>query len=112
MVCCKGKTDKESVIGKYVNVFEPETIHFVELRPDSTYFHYYKKNNELERINSGKWKLSIRDSKTEIIFRKWITFGYDSFNNSCFECHWAVKLEKGELIFDVDLPDEMNFKKR
>ncbi|MCS6820171.1 MAG: hypothetical protein NZ522_09495 [Chitinophagales bacterium] len=106
----KKSEDTTDVTGRYVNTFEPEADHYVDLKADSTYFHYYKKENEPAKINEGKWSLSIRPNKTEVIFREWTTFGYRG-PDSCNGCLWAVKLEEGELKFNVDIRDEMNFKK-
>ncbi len=107
---CKKNEQSDDITGRYVNTFEEDANHYVDLKADSSYFHYYKKGNMPAEINEGKWRLSIRPHKTEIVFRKWITFGYKDLD-SCSGCLWAVKLENGELVFNIDLPEEMNFQK-
>ncbi|CAN5271046.1 hypothetical protein BH09BAC3_BH09BAC3_35170 [soil metagenome] len=110
LYACNNNESKDNVIGKYVNTYESEAKHYVVLEADSTFLHYYKKNNEAVKENKGNWKLLITPKKTEIVFRTWKTFGYGD-SNDCNGCIRFVKLEKGEMIFDSDLPKEMNFKK-
>lgn len=110
LATCKDVKKPEDITGRYVNTYEPEADHYVDLKSDSTYFHYYKKENQPAKINEGKWRLSVRSHKTEVVFREWVTFGYKG-PDSCNGCLWAVKLEDEELIFNVDIPEEMNFKK-
>lgn len=102
--------NKDNVIGKYVNVFEPQANHYVELMADSTFLHYYKKSNETVKENKGSWKLLLTPKKTEVVFRTWKTFGYGD-STDCNGCIRFVKINNGEMIFDSDLPNEMNFKK-
>jgi hypothetical protein len=106
--CNNENTD--NIIGRYVNTHELEAKHYVQLDADSTFFHYYKKGAEPALENKGHWRTSIRPKKTEIIFDTWVDFGYKD-EPVCNGCLRAVKLENGELIFNVDLPNEMNFKK-
>ena len=106
--CNNESTD--NVIGRYVNTYESEAKHYIQLDADSTFLHYYKKNNETAKENKGTWKLLVTPEKTEIVFRTWKTFGYGD-SNDCNDCIRFVKFKKGEMIFDSDLPKEMNFKK-
>jgi hypothetical protein len=98
-----------TVIGKYVNTFEPDADHYVELKADSTFIHYYKKNNEVKE-NKGVWRLSIDPEQTQIIFDTWVDFGYKDLP-ICDHCLRMVQLKDEELMFNVDLPNEVNFKK-
>lgn len=100
--------DSSIVVGKYINTYEPNVVHYVEIKKDSTYLHYYKKANEVALENSGKWKLVHGKTKTEVIFNSWIDYGYED-EPVCNKCLRAVKFENNELIFSVDLPDELNF---
>lgn len=98
------------MIGIYVNTYESEVKHYVQLDADSAFFHYYKRNNETAKENRGKWKSLVTPEKTEIVFRTWKTFGYGN-SSDCNGCIRFIKLKKGEVIFNSDLPKEMNFKK-
>jgi len=99
-----------NVIGRYVNTYESEAKHYVQLDADSTFLHYYKSKNETPKENKGNWTLLVTPKGTKIAFRTWKTFGYGDSSN-CNGCIRFVKLKKGEMIFDSDLPKEMNFKK-
>lgn len=107
---CNKSDIKDNVIGKYINKYEPDANHYVELKADSTFLHYYKKNNETAKENEGNWELVTTPKKTEIVFRTWKTFGFGD-STDCNGCIRFVKLIEGEMIFDYDLPHEMNFKK-
>ena len=107
---CDKNIINENVIGKYKNTFESNTIHYVELKPDSTFIHYYKRGEEAAKENKGIWQLSVRPKKTEIVFNTWVDFGYID-EPICNGCLRVVKLKESEMIFNVDLPNEMNFKK-
>jgi hypothetical protein len=107
---CNSMNEQIDFTGKYRNTFEPEATHYVELKADSTFFHYYKNGDEPALENKGYWRTSVRPQKTEIIFDTWVDFGYKD-EAACNGCLRAVKIENSELIFNVDLPSEMNFKK-
>ncbi len=101
--------DETTITGRYINTYEPNAIHYVELKDDSTYMHFYK-NNKTTKASKGNWNLITKAHKTEIMFSDWYSYGYDALDD-CNGCTWFVKLKNGELIFNVDLPEEMNFKK-
>lgn len=108
--CRSEKKDVTGVIGKYINSYEADASHYVELKSDSSFFHFYKKGSDTERINEGKWSSKEKNGFIEITFNTWTTFGYDN-GEGCPHCLWSVKLKNDELIFNIDLPIEMNFKK-
>jgi hypothetical protein len=110
--CSNGhdKTAQNNLIGKYTNSFEKGVIHFVELKPDSTFSHYYKNGTLEKQENNGTWTISKTKHKTEVVFRTWVSFGINR-QYDCNRCIRFVKLKDNELIFNIDLPDEMNFKK-
>lgn len=110
MSACNSKYEQKNLTGKYINTFESEAIHYVELKADSTFLHYYKKGNERAQVNKGTWKYIGTDKKAEVVFKTWTTFGVNK-QYDCKECLRFVKIKDGELIFNVDLPTEMNFKK-
>ena len=110
--CSEGHNiaSQNNLIGKYTNSFENGVIHFVELKSDSTFYHYYKNGTQDKQVNNGTWTILKTKNKTEIVFKTWVSFGINK-QNDCNGCIRFVKLKGGELIFDIDLPDEMNFKK-
>ena len=40
------ESSRDELPGKYVNTYEKDAEHYVILKPDSTFFHYYKKKTE------------------------------------------------------------------
>ena len=109
---CNNLGKQSNIVGVYVNTFENNVTHYVELKKDSTFLHYYKKYDEkVAKENRGIWKLSITPEKTEIIFDPWFDFGHIN-NPSCNGCLSAVELKDGMLIFNYDIPDEVNFIKK
>jgi hypothetical protein len=108
--CNRNNIDADNVVGKYINTFEDDAIHYVELKADSTFLHYYKKGEEEQQENIGSWKLLKSDRENEIVFRVWIAFGINR-QFDCNGCMRFVKWVENELIFNYDLPNEMNFKK-
>jgi hypothetical protein len=106
---CKPPESRNNAIGKYVNDYEPATIHYVILKEDSTYVHYYKKYGDSSRINTGKWEFEATPVRTEITFNSWMTYGYAADYLKGYST--LVYLIKGELFFSFDVPKEMNFKK-
>lgn len=106
--CKRNNCQQYEIIGKYYNNYEKNVDHYVELKIDSTFVHYYndKKNNV--RKNIGTWKLSSRKDRIEIIFNSWREYGYEN-NPKCDGCIFFVRLEDGKLIFDEDLDKELNF---
>ena len=107
---CNSMDEQSNITGKYRNTFEPEATHYVELKTDSTFLHYYKKGNEDAQENKGTWRFIKTDKKEEIMFSTWTTFGINK-QYDCNDCLRFVKIKDDELIFNVDLPSEMNFKK-
>jgi hypothetical protein len=107
--CNRDSPSNTNIVGKYVNTFERDAIHYIVIRPDSTFLHYYKKG-ELMQENSGVWDISVAQNDTEIVFKTWKSFGYAK-RSDCETCIRFVRLVKGSLIFNVDVPSEMNFQK-
>ncbi|GEM_PF-2298620 len=104
-------TKKEEITGKYFNNYEKDKIHFVELKHDSTYIHYYAdRDNQNSEKNIGIWKSIKKGNEMEIMLRSWVDYGYKN-DPPCNNCTFFVKLKDGELIFNQDLPYEMNFSK-
>lgn len=103
--------NRYDVIGKYENTFDRDASHYVELKADSTFIHYYKKADEQPKENRGIWSLLITTKKTEVKFDTWIDYGYKD-ESSCNGCYKYIQLVDGEMIFSYDLPNEMNFVKK
>jgi hypothetical protein len=108
--CTNRTCSTELIVGKYFNYFEDNSTHYIEIRKDSTYVHYYESEIGKRKVNTGRWSHSNRSNKCKVSFKKWIDFSNKS-DNSNFEKSWVVELYKDELIFDYDLPKERNFKK-
>jgi len=106
---CKQNESRNNAFGKYVNVYEPATTHYVELKEDSTYLHYYKKASDSSKINQGFWYFEKTRGETQIVFSNWFTYGYNA--GDCNGCINYALLIEGELFFNLDVPIEMNFKK-
>lgn len=109
IISCNNDNINHNAVGKYVNAYDSESIHYVELRSDSTFIHFYKKSNIISE-NTGYWKLLKFKNKTEVVFRTWKNFGYEK-SIKCNDCVRFVILKNNELIFDYDLLNEMNFRK-
>lgn len=101
---------KESkLFGKYINASEPGVTHYVELKADSTFEHFYK-TADTTIISKGEWRYRIKDSGEQIItFLTWNSLGKHK-GEQCKNCSWAVEVKDDELIFSYDSP-EMNFNK-
>lgn len=103
---------KSNITGKYYNNFEEGVIHFVELMADSTYIHHYKNHDKnIDKVNKGDWKFIQLEKKDEIMFSDWESFGKYA-EEGCSKCLWSVKIKDGELFFNLDLREEMNFYKK
>ena len=105
-----GCKNSENLIGKYENTFESNVIHYVVLKKDHKFLHYYKKGNEDEKINKGVWSLEVTSKKREIKFNTWVDFGY-IVGPPCEGCFKFVQIKDGEMIFSYDFPNEMNMLK-
>lgn len=108
LIACKQAKKDRDIIGRYINTYEIDAVHYVDLRADNTFLHYYKKMHNEAKVNEGKWEQA---SDSEIAFREWVTFGFTG-PDACFKCLWIVKVSNGELVFNSDIREEMNFKKR
>jgi hypothetical protein len=102
--------DREIVVGKYVNDHEKGAIHYIKLFSDSTFLHYYKNHDGIFE-NKGTWKYYGDDKKEKISFSFWQSMGVYKETGCINECLRIVEIKNGELIFDVDLPSEKNFRK-
>lgn len=104
------ESNTNKLLGKYINTFEQDAIHYVELKSDSTFVHYYKKGHTPNKVNKGIWSQIGAPPKNEIKFDTWIDYGYKN-EPSCNGCLRFVKVVNGVMIFNFDLPNEMNFTK-
>ncbi|MGH2667489.1 hypothetical protein [Flavobacterium sp.] len=109
--CNTSNRKNESLLGKYFNNYENNVSHYVELKKDNTYLHYYEDKNHTVKRNIGVWKSIKRGDEIEIMFSSWIDYGYIN-QPVCNGCTNFVKLENGELIFNQDLSKEVNFVKK
>lgn len=101
---------KEILVGKYVNKYETAAEHYVVLKPDSSYFHYYKLDT-VERKQSGKWNLSkLSNGGSALTFYDWISFGPQT-GISCNGCAFVTDLAGKEIVFSQDLAEKVNFYK-
>jgi hypothetical protein len=88
LICCSCNLERNrNIIGRYNNEYENAAIHYVALKKDSTFFHYYKKNNDSPLVNTGKWRFD--PDKNEIQFENWIQFGFKT-GDSCSGCSWLL----------------------
>lgn len=107
---CSSTMKKDNIVGKYINDYEKGATQYVELFPDSTFLHYYK-GNFGELINKGKWTVWVDENVTKISFNEWKSFGEFKEDDCVKGCLRQVILKNEKLIFNVDLPDEMDFRK-
>ena len=111
MFSCKNSNDT-SIEGKYYNEFENNAIHFIDLKKDSSFVHYYlNKANGEELEHKGTWnKRATKKDEIKISFKNWEDFGPYSDNKKTLIR--SVKLDGNELVFSYDLRKEMNFHKK
>lgn len=114
------ESSRDELPGKYVNTYEKDAEHYVILKTDSTFFHYYKKNGQEAHVNEGTYK---RISKGFAIFIDgWDELGecvYYSTEKNTGTRNIMMKIYfdtwDQELEFDLIYPDasskEVNFKK-
>lgn len=100
----------QNIAGKYSNAFESNVVHYVELKPDSTFIHFYSRKNEPAQQNTGTWKLFNDGKEIEIMFNGWTDLGYQ-FMPMCDGCLKATKLENEKLIFNADHQAATSFSK-
>jgi antitoxin component YwqK of YwqJK toxin-antitoxin module len=72
VVVCGYTSCQESIYGKYYNIEDEKAVHYVDLKEDGTFFHYYKKD-KIERSHSGKWTQD--DNKINI--NNWEEYSYE-----------------------------------
>ncbi len=114
------KSSRVELTGKYVNTYEKDAEHYVILKSEGTFFHYYKKKGMEAHVNEGTYR---RISKGfDIYIKGWDELGecvyYSTKNNTGSR---GVGMEitfdtwDQELEFDLNYPDasskEVNFKK-
>ncbi len=117
--CTSNYPQNFTVFGKYTNTSDKTTVHYVEVKSDSTYIHYYKRANAPALINSGTCVIDQFDlpktNNINIIFSNWKTFDVlltDTQNYSSKEIiKGGIVRPNGVLLFHPDL-DEFNFKKQ
>ena len=93
---------------------EKETIHYVELFPDSTFCQVYEKNGN-RNLHKGNFRLFPNGKYSYIIdFDDWKDFDERSIEYKKRYLDGinvkSVLLNKGQIFFDMDLY-ELNFKK-
>lgn len=114
------ESSRDELPGKYVNTYEKDAEHYVILKPDSTFFHYYKKKGQEAHVNEGTYKRISKRFAINII--GWDELGecvYYSTENNTGDRHLAMEIYfdtwDQELEFDLNYPDasskEVNFKK-
>lgn len=109
MVFLFGCEEKKTIFGRYSNTFDTLAIHYVDLKGDSSFYHFYQKDS-IELVNTGRWSWG---QKNKVWFHKWKPFGVIE-DESCKDgCIRGVELKnENELVFSYDMPKEMNFYKQ
>lgn len=98
--------ERKSIFGRYSNTFDTLAIHYVDLRGDSTFYHFYKRDST-ELMNSGQWSWG---KKNKVWFNEWRHFGGIEDESCEGGCIRGVEFRnENELVFSYDLPNEMNF---
>lgn len=109
---------KDDVFGKYVNTYEKDAEHYVVLNPDSTFFHYYKKEGKEAYINEGSFELRAGS----LLINGWDELGKCVYYNTernigdkNILMEITIDYSDKELEFDFVYPDaspkEVNFRK-
>lgn len=101
---CKKKCD-EVAVGKYYNRYLDDVVHYVSLRKDLSYLHYYKDADGVEKSHSGTWQFDRIDC--EVMLENWTSYG--DYSISCNDCTLFVNLWDGELVFSYDTKRQSNF---
>lgn len=73
MTSCSGDECGNSldVYGTYVNYYRPDDVNYITLKKDGTYYYFYKKKNQKEKVFEGKWKLSSIKNECQVLFYEW-----------------------------------------
>lgn len=111
MFSCENNSDT-SIEGKYYNEFEKNAIHYIDLKKDSSFVHYYlNKVNGEEVEHKGTWSKRVtKKDEIKVSFKNWEDFGPYADNKKTLIR--SVKLDGNELVFSYDLRKEMNFYKK
>ena len=104
-ISCNPSNTREEVIGRYINKYEPNAQHYIDVNEDGTFIHVYN-SGENEKINKGTWLLD--SSGHEVSFTTWTSFGKHNDPRCLDGCYSSVQLHYGELRFSYDEPD-LNF---
>ena len=96
-----------SPVGRYVNEYEEEANHYIELLDDHTFIYHYEKDTIVESLKAN-WELIKEKEGYRIFFSTWKSFG--PFQAEiCSNCSWSVVLKDGEMFFSYLMRKEMNF---
>ena len=95
---CDNSCD-EDLVGKFYNLASVKEEHYIELKKDSTYVHFYKDSSAKIHSHSGNWKF-VRD-ECELVLINWTSFG--KFLTPCDSCIKIVQISGKELLFSYDL---------
>lgn len=111
MFSCENNSG-ENIEGKYYNEFEKNVVHYVELKQDGSFIHFYtNKENGEELEHKGTWSKRVtKKDKIKVSFKNWEDFGpYADKEKILIR---SVELDDDELVFSYDLRKEMNFYKK
>jgi len=69
---CRQKSCNNDIAGKYINNYMDAETHYIIIKNDSTYFHYYENKNDIVKSHSGTWRYYEDDC--EILFSNWYSY--------------------------------------
>ena len=105
---CSSLTENTPV-GRYVNEYEKDAKHYIELLDDHTFIYHYEKDTIVESLKAN-WELLKEKDGYRIFFSTWKSYG-PFHSEGCSNCAWSVAMEEGELFFSYLMRKEMNFTK-
>ena len=92
--------EKEELYGRYYNIEDADAIHYVDLKPDGTLFHYYKKDT-IERSHSGTWFGPEPDNTIH-------TSSWEAYSEGLLKAYSGFNTQFGDTIgnniYWIDLP--------
>lgn len=107
--------NSDEILGVYEARYkEKDALHYVELFPDSTFCHVYKKNG-IRKEHKGFFHMYKIENHYFIDFDEWKDFDERTIEYKK-RYHSSIRksnllINKGQIFFDVDLY-ELNFKKK
>lgn len=115
LLILSGCQNNDSIFGVYEARYkEKGAIHYVELFPDSTFYHVYEKDN-IKKEHKGCFQLYKYGGHYYISFDAWRDFDERSIEYKKRYHSWErrndILINKGQIFFDLDLY-ELNFKKK